>query len=326
MFNYNLAFGPTPTYKIFSAKPATGEVEILATISESSVKGAYIHSMFCTPSFVILCVWNAFFKPYGLSVLWNRNLMDAMSPFDPESKAIWLVVDRHHQRGVVKRFESPAFFAFHTTNSWEEHSQDGAVDIICELFQFPNTDILHKFYYENLVSDEKNVKVFNASVWSKKGQGGELARYTLPGIPLLKTAIQTTIGTAERMLTIPSPNAGDLQHCNPHYHLRPHRYVWSVLDRGKSSFIDGLGKTDTLTKTCTVWESHGVTPCEPVFIPAPDATAEDEGVILTVAYIGKVDTSVLLCLDARTMKEIGRAEVGTTVGLGFHGTHLSALG
>ncbi|PIA93926.1 Retinoid isomerohydrolase [Cercospora beticola] len=326
VFNYNLEFGPKTTYRVFGANPQTGEVRILAKIPHTEAKPAYIHSMFCTPNFVILCVWSAHFKqPYGLNMLWTRNVLDTLDNFDANSQsAAWLVIDRHHGRGVVKKFTSPAFFAFHTTNAWEERraGNSESVDITCELFEFENKDILDKFYYQNLVSNEKSTELFNDSREQIKSQ---LARYELADIPLNgKAAAKHQVDSAVRILTVPSSSAGDLQQCNPEYRMKPHRYVWSVLDRGKSSFLDGLCKTDVETKTALIWEKPRHTPGEPIFIPAPRALAEDEGCVLSVGFDGDSGASYLLCLDAQTMEEVGRAEVGRPVGFGFHGAHVPA--
>lgn len=86
--------------------------------------------------------------------------------------------------------------------------------------------------------------------------------------------------------------------------------------------MDGLGKMDTQTQTCVSWEQHRHTPGEPIFIPQPRAGDEDAGVILSVVFDGNSGASYLLCLDAQTMKERGRVDVGVPVGLGFHGKHV----
>lgn len=92
------------------------------------------------------------------------------------------------------------------------------------------------------------------------------------------------------------------------------------------SFLDGIGNTDTQTGETLVWEAARQTPGEPIFVPAPDVSKdEDDGAVLSVVLDGNSGSSYLLCLDARTTQEIGRASVGVPVGLGFHGRHLSAL-
>jgi torulene dioxygenase len=46
---------------------------------------------------------------------------------------------------------------------------------------------------------------------------------------------------------------------------------------------------------------------------------EDDGVLLSVVLDGFKETSYLLCLDARTMKELERAECDGAVGIGTYG-------
>ena len=52
---------------------------------------------------------------------------------------------------------------------------------------------------------------------------------------------------------------------------------------------------------------------------------EDDGVLLSVVLDGPAGKSYLLVLDAKTMTEMGRADVRGVIGLGFHGTHVSAF-
>lgn len=319
LINYNLELGHRHIYRVFRASPKTGKVDILATISGPDIKGSYLHSMMLTENYAILCIWSAAYARKGLSIVWERNMVDAIAPFDANSKAIWLVIDRKHGRGLVKKFTSPAFFCFHTINAWETKAQDGTVDIMCELVRFDNTDIIKRFYYDNIVSDGPGVKKW-AETKSKPTQPS-IARYRLPDIPSGNMKASSKPAQAEKILQIES---GDLPQINPRFTCKPHRYVWSVLDRGKSSFMDGLGKTDTATQTCVSWEQPRHTPGEPIFVPKPEAQSEDEGVILSVVFNGDTGASYLLCLDAQTMKEKGRVEVGRSVGLGFHGRYVSA--
>lgn len=60
-------------------------------------------------------------------------------------------------------------------------------------------------------------------------------------------------------------------------------------------------------------------PSEPVYVPAPGSSAEDEGVILSVVLDGTRGTSFLLLLDAKTFIEQARAEVPQHIPFGFHG-------
>lgn len=83
---------------------------------------------------------------------------------------------------------------------------------------------------------------------------------------------------------------------------------------------DSLIKVDVETKVTKVWRQTGFYPSEPVFVPLPDATEEDEGVILSVVITpNQTNRTFLLLLDAKTFSEIGRAEVPVQIPCGFHG-------
>ena len=56
------------------------------------------------------------------------------------------------------------------------------------------------------------------------------------------------------------------------------------------------------------------------------AEDEDRGVLLSAVLDGIGGRSYLLCLDARTMREVGRADVDGVVGFGFHGCHVPSGG
>lgn len=91
LYNFNLKMGRPGTYRIFCNSASTGETIILATFAGEP---AYIHSLFLTKNYVILCVWNSHVSWGGLSLLYHKNVLDAISPFDPSSHASWYVIDR----------------------------------------------------------------------------------------------------------------------------------------------------------------------------------------------------------------------------------------
>lgn len=86
--------------------------------------------------------------------------LDAISLFDPRHKVRWFVVDRKHGCGIVAEFESPAVSTFHTVNAWQQNNSYGVRDIVCDLVEYPNLDIFHRFYYSNLMSSGTNAVSF----------------------------------------------------------------------------------------------------------------------------------------------------------------------
>ena len=73
------------------------------------------------------------------------------------------------------------------------------------------------------------------------------------------------------------------------------------------------------------WRIPGVTPSEPIFAPRPGGTAEDDGVLLSVALDSSAEKgrgqSALVVIDAQTMEEVARAEMPNVYPFGFHGVY-----
>lgn len=324
-YNYNLAFGRFATYKVFCTDPATGETNVLATITGADVPPSYVHSFFLTENYVVLCIWTAHFASMGLATLWERNLLEAISQFDENAQTHWFVVDRTSGTGMVKRFTSKAMFCFHTINAFEEKQADGSIDVLADLMEYPSLDILHRLYYDNLVSNSDGAHSYkiNGSGHLESTQPG-MARYRLSGVESRdsQSANATPSTEAMRVMYLPSPRAGDLPTINPAYHTKPYRYFYGLCDRGLSSFMDGITKTDLQTGETRYWSTNKHTPGEAIFVHDPDRkTKEDGGWLLSCILNGETGTSYLLCLDAETFKEVARAESDVAWGIGFHGTH-----
>ncbi|KAI9376106.1 carotenoid oxygenase [Aspergillus egyptiacus] len=312
LYNYNLDLGVRATYRIFETSAATGKTRILATISGSGVKPAYIHSFFLSEDYIVLVVWPLYFRNFGASILWERNIIDALR-FDPTAQAKWYVVDRKRGRGLVATFTSPAFFTFHTVNAFQEDRGDGTVDIVCDLIQFPDDNVVRHLYYENVLSTGPGRP-------PHEGARPKLARYRLSAVP--KQGTKKEVANAEVIKTI--DGVGELPTINPGYATKRHRYVYGIVDRGYSSFVDGLAKTDLETGEVRYWgrEPKPHTPGEAVFIPDGTEESEDAGYLLSVVLDGEKGTSYLVCLDARDMTEVARAEYDHAISIGLHGVHL----
>lgn len=103
------------------------------------------------------------------------------------------------------------------------------------------------------------------------------------------------------------------------YNTKPYRYFYGCGFRHLVG--DSLIKMDLRGNHMKVWEQPGVYPSEPVFVPSPNATEEDDGVVLSVVItLNKDESTFLLVLDAKTFEELGRAVVPVSIPYGFHGT------
>lgn len=315
--NFNLDFRKQPVYRVFQVSAATGKTKILAAIPSEA---AYIHSLFLTRNHVVLCVPVAHYQWKGARILWEGNLLDSLKPFDPAEPCRWFVVDRHHNKGVVAEFASPAGFFFHTVNAFE--GDDG--DIFCEVINYPNRHIIDGFYYDVLLDRRNAAAQFWVTSQATHQSFPFLTRYRLP-----KAAFTTTTTpppAPKTIFQIPPPHVGDMPVINPRFRARRHRYVYVLVNRALSTLFDAIVKIDTDTREVLQWEGpRGHTPGEAIFVPRPGEGAEDDGVLLSVVLDGENRTSYLLCLDARTMAEVGRAECGFAIAFGLHGRHVPAV-
>lgn len=316
-FNFNLAFGRFATYRIFRTAAATGETEVLATITGPDVPAAYLHAFFLTENYIVLCVWNSHYAAGGVKVLWERNILDAMMPFDESVPVHWFVVDRKNgngSKGPVKRFTSKAMFAFHTVNAHEVTNGNGTTDIMCDLVEYKSTEVLQGLYYDNLVSD-------GSGAVGRGIKESTLTRYRLKDVMGSPSAADDkVIEGADTIFRIPFN--GDLPTTNPIRRTKSYQYVYGIGDQGHSSFYDSIVKTDLEMRTTTRWGVDKHTPGEPIFVV--DETRkhkEDGGWLLSCILDGEKGASYLLCLDAETMQEVGKAESNVAWGIGFHGTH-----
>lgn len=315
LFNYNLELGYKSTYRVFCTSASTGKTTILATFQG---KPAYLHSLFLSQNYVILCVWNSHITWGGVSMLYHQNVVDAIAPFNPKDKATWYVVDRVG-KGLVATYESDPFFSFHSINAWEEPSSSdpNRMDILCELSLYDNTDVLHRFYYDNLMSLHDDSK--NYAGKKRMSCLPSQVQFRLPSVGAGAAPSQAL--PAELVYKADKFISTELPIINPAYLTRKHRFVYGCTDRLKSTFMDGIAKFDNTTQSSIIWETEGHTPGEPIFVANPEGTKEDDGVLLSVVLDGFKEKSYLLVLDARDLSELGRAEMAGPLAFGFHGAY-----
>ncbi|MCJ1434451.1 hypothetical protein MMC27_003819 [Xylographa pallens] len=317
-YNYNLELGRASTYRVFGVSAATGKATILATLTGSDILGAYVHSMFLTEHYIVLCIFNAYIEMGGLKMLWTKNMIDALY-FDPKRKNKWFVIDRIDGRGLVDVYESDGFFSFHTTNAWEEKGST-TTDIVLELSTYENLDILKRFYYENMKATAPGARAYVGD--NSLRARPQLMRWKLRDVNENPSTISVPAKPAQCIFVVPKADSVELPTINPTYAMKPSRYIYGCCDRADSVFLDGLIKYDTLKKSAKVWKVHAHSPGEPIFVPDPQGKLEDDGVLLSIVLDGSKGTSYLIVLDARNLEEVGRASMEIAFPFGFHGSHV----
>lgn len=288
-YTFDVKFGRRSRYRLIAIDAATGARETLHEIEVD--RPAYMHSFGMSERYLVLVEFPLVVNP--LAVLLSNKPFMANFLWEPERGTTFHVVDKDTGREVA-RIRGEAGFAFHHVNAFEEGG-----DLVVDMIMHPDGTVMEKLRLATLRSGEP------------VDLTGELTR----------TRLDLRAGTAERR---PIARARiELQRINYGAHAgRPYRYVWGVGQSPGAIFLDRLVRIDCHDGAARHWAEAGCYPGEPVFVPAPGEEAEDAGVLLSVVLDARRGRSFLLVLDARSLRELARAQAPHHIPFGFHGNFL----
>jgi torulene dioxygenase len=228
---------------------------------------------------------------------------------------------------------------FHTINAYEEPSttDPGSTNIIADLCAYDSLDVLKRFYLENMASDSPGARAYADPKYDSAKAC--YRRFRLPNVPSVETSARRSSkqqGETPGVLKAENVHKGEkglapeLPSLSHSVRGKEHRFIYGVLDTGKSTFFDGVVKYDTTIQApCATWSVFGQSAGEPIFVKDPSRPdEEDAGVLLTAVLDGLEGRSYLLLLDAKNLLELGRASMKKgpegIIGFGFHGVHVQA--
>jgi beta-carotene 15,15'-monooxygenase len=208
------------------------------------------------------------------------------------------VVDRDGG-GVVGETTTDAVFGFHHVNAYETADSD----VVFDLETLPDAAAVDALDLAALRAGELDAVA------------GRLDRYRVSdpaGEPTVERVARFSRGTG-------------LPTVSPAVRLDAHRYVYAQgTDEPVTEWPRAVRKVDTERGTETEW-SAGYPVSEPIFVPRPDGTAADDGVVLAVQLDTDARRSELLVLDGATLAERARAPLPHAVPFDFHGRYFDGL-
>ena len=283
MLNYAAKLGPRNRYRFFLLRPGSSEPELIA--GKSVREPAYMHSFGLTERWLVLAEFPFVVNPLRLAFSGRPYIENYR--WKPELGTRFHLFDRTTGKSVGP-FESESRFAFHNVNSYEEGGE-----VVVDVCTFPDATIVADLYLERLRAGKPTAKA-------------HLERFRIS--PDTGTVANERL--CDEPMELPRINYG---RCNE----RPYRYAWGVGTGG--GWLDRIVKADVAERSSTVWSEEGCYPGEPVFVAAPGADREDDGVLLSVVLDGERGNSFLLVLDAGSLEELARAEAPHHIPFGFHG-------
>ena len=113
----------------------------------------------------------------------------------------------------------------------------------------------------------------------------------------------------------------ELPRANPLKTGQHYQYIWASATSGgwKGPYLSGISKVNTETKKTVYRDYAPDLTSEPLFVPSPDSSNEDDGWILHTVYRKAQHRSDLLVLDARDLSTTCCAELPHHQSQGFHG-------
>lgn len=280
LYNVLTEFGRKSMYHVYSMAPGTAYRKLLVSLPAD--EPSYIHSFSLTDTYIILTLVPFRVKPFDLAFSSKPFLKNFSWHTDDATE--FIVIDRA-QGMVVGRYTTPAFFAFHHVNAYEQ-----GTSIIVDAVVHPNHDIVNNM----------NLAYLRSHICAKPGN---MKRYT---IDLSKKTV-TSQSIVPPDLLLESPRI------NEQYRGKFYAWWYAVTADDKTVL-----KINSNTGAITQWYSEGCFVQEPSFVPSPRPVSEDDGVLFLVVLDTKAQHSFLLLLDGISFKEIARVNVPHIIPFGFH--------
>ena len=290
LYSYLTEIGFKSYYHIYTAAAGSNERRLIASIPTKEF--AYIHSFGMTPNYIIFMEYPLVALPLKFRLL-NKPFIEKFNWKEERGTLIHLI---HKTTGEVHTIRTDPFFCFHHINAFEEKGE-----IFFDLITYEDASIINHLYLEKLRASDP----FLAA--------GKLWRFSIPASKDRVDKRQLT----DLPVELPRINYSKVN-------TRPYRYLYAAANLEAGNFLDALVKIEVNSGKEVIWRQEACYPGEPVFVQAPAAESEDEGVILSVVLDAHKKTSFLLILDAGNLQEIARAEVEQHIPFGFHGQFLTS--
>ncbi|PIN10543.1 Beta, beta-carotene 15,15'-dioxygenase [Handroanthus impetiginosus] len=291
-----------PGYLVVRMEPGTNERKVMGRVNcRGGPSPGWVHSFPVTEHYVVV--------PEMPLRYCAQNLLKAeptpLFKFEwhPRSKAYMHVMCKA-SGNIVASVEVPLYVTFHFINAYEEKDEEGRVTAIvadcCE--HSADTTILQKLTLQNLRSYYGQDVLPDARV----------GRFRIPmdGSPH---------GTLEAALD-PNEHGRGMDMCsvNPAFLGKKYKYAYACGAKRPCNFPNTLTKIDLVEKKAKNWLDEGSIPSEPLFVPRPGATEEDDGVVISMIS-DKNGEGYALLLDASTFEEVARAKFPYGLPYGLHG-------
>uniref|UniRef100_A0AAV2KRC8 Uncharacterized protein n=1 Tax=Knipowitschia caucasica TaxID=637954 RepID=A0AAV2KRC8_KNICA len=327
---YNIVKIPGPQQD--KSDPIEKSQVLLQLPSSERLKPSYVHSFGMTENYFIFVE-----QPIKINLLkflssWSIRGASYMDCFESnESMGNWFHLATKNPGGYINthKFRTSAFNIFHHINAYEDQGF-----IVVDLCSWKGFDFVYNYLYlANLRENWAEVKKA-----AMRAPQPEVRRYVLPldihreeqGKNLVSLPYTTatavlcqdgTIWLEPEVLFSRPREAFEFPQINyPRCSGQKYSFAYGL---GLNHFVpDRIMKLNVQTKQTWVWQEEDCYPSEPVFVASPEATEEDDGLLLSIVVKPGADRpGALLILNATDLTEVARAEVDVIIPVTLHGMY-----
>ena len=222
----------------------------------------------------------------------SAAVLDSLK-WEPDSPTSIYVVNL--KTSALQQFTTESRFITHHINGFEialdDNNEDGSITLVMDCVTYPDPAVVQRCDFD-VLRNEQARKDFSKIE-------SEITRYTLH----LKNG---TVANETFPIQKPEPNNFDFPIINEQFRYRQYCNVYGLHMKGVEHGT--LMKKNMCDETKDIiWYKPNHFPSEPWFVPDPEGSAEDDGILLDVILDGDRGKSYLAVFDAKTLRMINRA-------------------
>ncbi|HEX2911803.1 MAG TPA: carotenoid oxygenase family protein [Chloroflexia bacterium] len=293
VINYMVEFGRETFYHVYRQPFCANRRELIGSVPVS--EPSYMHSFAMTEHYVIMVEFPLVVNP--LDLLTSQKSFIENYRWQPERGTHFIVMAKE-DGSIQGIYQGAACFGYHQINAFEAGN-----DIVIDLAAKTDASGIYELFLDKL--SQGSIAEVEATTFR---------RYRLtPG----QSSVDYEVLSSES-IELPAINYR-------RYNTAEYSYAYGVsLNRQRpEGYANQLIKVALKAGRTFTWSEEACYPGEPVFVPRPGATSEDDGVVLSVVLDGNTNHSFLLALDGTSFTECGRANLPYHIPFGFHGLYLA---
>lgn len=284
-YNYIIEFATSSQYHFYKIKPGEKNRTLIASLPVKSP--SYMRSFGMSKNYLILVEIPFIVNPIDL--LFASGAFIETFAWKPKLGTMLHVVNKH-TGAYVGSFKTEPVYSINTINAFE-HGDTLNIDIIAH-------------------NDTRLVGLTTLDVLRRTNNEQEFSPSYAKRISIALDTKDVTMQTlAKKSIEFPT--------INKKFTGKNYTYVYGLGALKHDGFPHQLTKINTKTGEHISWSEQGCYAGSPVFVQAPQAQHEDEGVLLSIVFDSTVNRSFLLILDASTMTEQARALLPHHIPLGI---------